>query len=172
VRLQHPMSGCFVSYAREDETVARELVTALEAKGADVWWDVNAITMGAPLDDSLRSAVADARFLLLMATQAADRSSYVRLEIETAIQHGLRIIPIVSGDELPPGIAAMQASAPQAFDAPICIAAGEQVDAFARVLARLQRTPAEQLRWLQAQPLYDTLSRELRQARMQGVVGS
>jgi hypothetical protein len=33
MRLQHPVSSCFVSYARPDEGVARELVAFLEAKG-------------------------------------------------------------------------------------------------------------------------------------------
>ena len=93
MRLRHSSCPAFVSYAREDETFARDLVTQLEAKGADVWWDLNAITLGTPLDQSLRSAVSGSRYLLLIATPAAGKSEYVRLEIETAVRNGLCIVP-------------------------------------------------------------------------------
>lgn len=167
VRLQQPVHSCFVSYARPDEGVARELVKFLESKGADVWFDVNAITLGTPLDDSLRSAVADARFLFLVATPAADHSSYVRLEIETAIQNGLHIVPITPDGRLPPGIASLQASAPGSFGDLIPAPDADRANAFPLALARLQRTPEDQLRWLQAQPLYASLSNRLTQARVQ-----
>lgn len=167
VRLQHPVNSCFVSYARPDEAVARELVTFLEGKGADVWFDLNAIKLGTPLDESLRSAVADARFLLLVATPAADHSSYVRLEIETAIQRGLHIVPIAPEGRLPPGITSLQASAPSSFGPPISAPDSDRANAFTLALARLQRTPEEQLRWLQSQASYRSLCNHLTQARLQ-----
>jgi hypothetical protein len=86
MRLQHPAASCFISYARVDEPLAQELVAHLEAKGADVWWDLNAITLGAALDETLRTAAHSASCLFLIATPAADRSAYVRLEVETAIR--------------------------------------------------------------------------------------
>jgi len=167
IRLRHPLSPCFVSYARPDEGFARELVTFLEAKGADVWWDLNAITMGTPLDRSLRSAVTDAHFLLLVATPAADQSSYVKLEIETAIQQGLRIIPIAPEGRLAPGISSLHASAPSSFELPIFAPNADRANTFALAIARLQRTPEEQLRWLQVQPSYRSLCTQLKQARLQ-----
>jgi hypothetical protein len=167
VGLQHPVNACFVSYARPDEGVARELVTFLERRGADVWFDLHAIQMGTPLDQSLRSAVADARFLLLVATPAADRSSYVRLEIETAIQQGLRIIPISPEDVLPPTIASLQASAPGSFEPPILALDSDRQNVFAFVLARLQRAPQDQLSWLRSQPSYRSGCHQLTGARLQ-----
>ena len=167
MRLQHPVSSCFLSYARQDEGVARELVTFLETKGADVWWDLHAITLGTPLDKSLRAAVADARSLLLVATPAADRSSYVRMEVETAIQQGLHIISIVPEGRLPPGITSLQASAPSSFGSPVSVPDSDRANAFTLALARLQRTPDEQLHWLQSQASYRGLCNHLTQARLQ-----
>src|SRR5262249_17881491 len=147
--------------------VTRELVKFLEGKGADVWFDLNAIKLGTRLDESLRSAVADARFLLLIATPAADHSSYVRLEIETAIQQGLHIIPIAPDGRMPPGITSLQVSAPSCFGPSISLPDSDRANAFALALARLERTPEEQLRWLQSQALYRSLCNHLRLARQQ-----
>jgi nucleotide-binding universal stress UspA family protein len=163
MRLLLPMTSCFVSYARADEAFVRELVDHLEAKGADVWLDLNAITLGKPLDASLRAAVADTGFLFLVATDAADQSSYVRLEAATAIERGLRIVPVVRGAGMPAGFEALIASKPAAFDPVIDASAG--MDAFASALARLRRTPEEQVRWLTSQPLYAQLRDRVARAR-------
>jgi hypothetical protein len=170
MRLQHPPHACFVSYARPDEAVARDLVARLEAKGADVWWDLHAITLGAPLDDSLRSAVADATVLFLVATPTTDRSAYVRVEVETAIRNGLRIVAIAPDGRLPPALQTLQASAHGAFDKPIVLGA-DTAPAFDAALARLQRTPEEQLRWLQSQAMYRDLHRDLAAAREEAARG-
>lgn len=143
VRLRHPLCPAFVSYARADEGFARELVAGLEAKGADVWWDLNSLALGAPLDDSLRSAVGDAKFLLVVETAAAAKSEYVQLEIETAVKRGLQVIPIRPDGE----------------------GAGDLANVVSELLARLERSPAEQLRWLQLQPTYRGLCEQLAQAR-------
>jgi hypothetical protein len=142
VRLQQPAFSCFVSYARADEAFARDLVTYLEAKGTDVWLDLHALTLGAPLDEALRSAVRGARVLFHVSTPAADRSAYVRMEVETATRAGLRV------ERLP-------AAAP-----------GPDRDAlFASALAHLQRSPADQLAWLRAHPAFGALTASLAQAR-------
>jgi TIR domain len=165
MRLEHPACSCFISYARPDEGFARELVTQLEAKGADVWWDLNAITLGTPLDESLRSAVGDARFLFLIATPAADQSLYVRLEVETAIRQGLHIVPIAPEGRLPTGLQTLLASAPGSFEPFISALDADRATALASALARLQRTSDERLRWLQSQGSYKSLHTHLTQTR-------
>jgi hypothetical protein len=119
MRLQHLVASCFISYARVDEPLAQELAAHLEAKGADVWWDLNAITLGAPLDETLRTAVHSASCLFLIATPAAGRSAYVRLEVETALRQGLRIVPISPDGRMPASLDALRASAPSGFEPPI-----------------------------------------------------
>jgi hypothetical protein len=165
MRLQHPTCPSFVSYARSDEAFARELVAHLEAKGADVWWDLNSIALGMPLDGSLRAAVGDARFLLLIATPAADKSPYVRLELETAIRRGLRVIPISLDGQVPAGLQSVFDSAPDSIEPIISAIDSERASAPASALARLARSPADQLRWLQTQAPYQRLVNHLAQAR-------
>jgi hypothetical protein len=165
MRLQHPARSCFISYARADEPLAHELVAHLEAKGADVWWDLNAITLGAPLDETLRTAVQSANCLFLIATPAADQSSYVRLEVEAALRQGLRIVPVLPGEGLPSGFGALRASAPSGFEPPIAAAPAERETALAAALARLQRTPREQLEWLRSLPSFQSLSGHIASAR-------
>lgn len=165
MRLQHPTASCFISYARVDEPLAQELVAHLEAKGADVWWDLNAITLGAPLDETLRTAVHSASCLFLIATPAADRSAYVRLEVETAVRQGLRIVPILPDGRMPAGLDALRASAPSGFEPPISSPDAERTTALAAALARLQRTPREQLDWLRSQATFQSLRGHLAKGR-------
>ena len=165
MRLRHPFYPAFVSYAREDEGFARELVAHLEAKGADVWWDLQSITLGTPLDGSLRSAVSGARYLLLIATEAAGKSPYVRIEIETAIRDGLRIVPIVPSGQIPGGLRSLLDSAHDATEASISAIDSERASIMTSALTRLERSPSEQLRWLQSQAPYETLCKDLAQAR-------
>jgi hypothetical protein len=171
MRLRHPVCPSFVSYARPDEGFARELVAHLEAKGADVWWDLNSITLGTPLGGSLRSAVGDARFLLLVATPAADKSPYVRLEVETAIREGLRVIPISLDGRIPAGLQSLLDSAPDTLEPTISANDSERAGLAASVLARLERSPSEQLGWLQSQPAYANLLKYLAEARANLVGG-
>ena len=165
MRLQHPAASCFISYARVDEPLAKELVAHLEAKGADVWWDLNAITLGAPLDETLRAAVHSASCLFLIATPAADRSAYVRLEVETAIRQGLRIVPILPDGRMPAGLDALRASAPSGFEPPISSPEAERTTALAAALARLQRTPREQLDWLRSLATFQSLRGHVSEGR-------
>lgn len=165
MRLQHPAASCFISYARVDEPLAQELVAHLEAKGADVWWDLNAITLGAPLDETLRTAVQSASCLFLIATPAAGRSAYVRLEVETALRQGLRIVPISPDGRMPAGLDALRASAPSGFEPPIGSPDAERATALAAALARLQRTPREQLDWLRSLATFQSLRGHLTRGR-------
>lgn len=165
MRLEHPSCPAFVSYARADEVFARDLVAHLEAKGADVWWDLNSIALGMPLDGSLRAAVGDAGFLFVIATPAADQSPYVRMEVETAIRRGLRVVPIGLDAPVPAGLRAMFDAAPDSIEPIISAIGPDRAIAPAVALARLTRPPAEQLRWLKSQPLYGTLVDQLVQAR-------
>jgi len=165
VRLRHPSCPSFVSYARPDEGFARELVVQLEAKGADVWWDLNSITLGTPLDGSLRSAVGDAGLLLLVATPAADKSPYVHLEVETAIRQGLCVVPISLDGQVPEGLQSLLDSAPGSIEPIISAIDSERLNVATSVLAQLECSPSEQLRWLQSQALYQDLRTRLAQIR-------
>jgi hypothetical protein len=168
VALKLPVESCFVSYARLDEDLAKALVMSLEAKGADVWFDVDSLSPGAPLDESLRAGVSDARFLLLLATEAASRSEYVHTELNTAIDRGLKIVPVLQGEGLPEGFISVRAAVPDVFESPIRVGGPEDRRGFAAVLSRLDRTPEQQARWIQSRPLYSQLRQRLEARRRAG----
>jgi hypothetical protein len=165
MRLRHPSCPAFVSYAREDEAFARDLVTQLEGKGADVWWDLNAITLGTPLDQSLRSAVSGSRYLLLIATPAAGKSEYVRLEIETAVRNGLRIVPVVPDGQAPVAIQSLLDSAPGTTEPVTGATDSARAGIAMSILSRLERSPVEQLEWLQGQTTYEDFRQQLARVR-------
>ena len=157
MRLQHPACACFISYARQDESLARELVAHLEAKGADVWWDLDAMTLGTPLDASLSRGVEEAKILFLIATPAADASTYVQFEVESALRQGLRIVPITPEGRLPAGLRSKLASIPGSVESLISASDADRLPAFTAALDHLQRAPDERLRWLQSRALYKSL---------------
>jgi hypothetical protein len=162
VRLQHPALSCFVSYARRDESFAQGLVKTLEAKGADVWFDLNALTLGSTLDESLSGGIGDAHILFVIATPAGEASSYVRFEVETAVARGLRIVALAPNRKLPPRLRSLMA----ASDVVVLNSNGDADAVFETALAELRRDPEEQLRWLQSQPLYGTLREHLSKQRV------
>ena len=123
------------------------------------------MTLGAPLDESLRSAVGDARFLLLLASPAADKSPYVHLEVETAIRRGLRVVPFSLDGRIPAGLQSLLDSAPDSIEPIISAIDSQRASAPTLTLARLERPPSEQLGWLQSQAPYQNLRKHLAQAR-------
>ncbi len=165
MRLRIPVAPAFVSYARPDEAFARELVANVEAKGADVWWDLNALTLGSALDDSLRAAVSGSRYLLLVATPAAARSDYVRFELDAALRHGLRVVAICPDGEVPSELRVVLGAAPASVDPVVTGGGRDRTQVAADVLARLARAPEQRLEWLCSQPVYQDLRRRLANGR-------
>jgi hypothetical protein len=163
MRLQHTRRPCFVSYARADEPLAREIVKYLEAKGADVWWDLGSLVLGVPLEGGLRSAVGGAAVVFVIASRAAAQSEYVRMELEAAIAQGVSIVPIAPDGSLPDGIASLLASA--TVGPVISALETERAAVPALALRCLERSPAEQLHHLTTDKLYQSLSDRLARQR-------
>lgn len=161
--LRFPRRSCFVSYARADETLARELVDHLEAKGADVWWDINALTLGTGLDATLGARAGGASLLFLLATEAAAMSSYVQLEVQAALREGLDVVCLCSEGRLPPGVA--QWLAPAGARASSIDVSDDRASAFSAALSRLERDARAQLDWLESRAPYRNLLGHLRAAR-------
>ena len=73
------MANVFLSYAREDTARAGPLAQALEAFGHSVWWDQN-ITGGEQFAHAIEQALNDADAVVVVWTDAACRSPWVRDE--------------------------------------------------------------------------------------------
>lgn len=73
------MSEIFLSYAREDRSIAAQLAGALRARGWSVWWD-REIATGKPFDDAIENALAGARCVIVLWSAASVASDWVKSE--------------------------------------------------------------------------------------------
>jgi hypothetical protein len=87
------------------------------------------------------------------------------LEVKTAIRQGLRVVPISLDGQVPAGLQSLLESAPDSIEPIISAIDSERASVPTSVLARLERAPSEQLRWLQSQALYQYLRTRLAQMR-------
>lgn len=121
------MDGIFISYRRDDSAgYAGRLYDRLAAHfGSDrVFMDVEGIEPGVDFVSAIEDAVASCRVLIVMigdewthAIDAAGRrrlddpGDFIRIETATALQRGIRVVPVLVGgavmplaDELPPDL--------------------------------------------------------------------
>jgi len=104
-----PMIRVFISYAREDLNLARELQQGLDAAGFEVWMDVDALEGGEDWDATIKNELQSTDFVLIVYSDALYRKtdSYVNKEIHLAVERSMRIrgqyiIPLRTND-LPSG---------------------------------------------------------------------
>lgn len=101
----------FVSYSHQDSAFTQHLVSDLRAAGAEVWYDVSGIDHGdfmQRIDEALRQC----EWLVLVLTQAAIDSPYVRMEVSAALhrvqqRYMQAVIPVLAEPCLPDSIPAL-----------------------------------------------------------------
>lgn len=90
----------FLSYNHNDKRAARRLGSQLKLVGADVWFDDWEVAAGDSIIGKVNEALAMVDTLILVWSAHADRSQWVRAELETAIARFLgedrrfRVIPV------------------------------------------------------------------------------
>ena len=101
----------FVSYSHQDSAFTQHLVSDLQAAGAEVWYDVSGIDHGdfmQRIDEALRQC----EWLVLVLTQAAIDSPYVRMEVSAALhrvqqRYMQAVIPVLAEPCSPDSIPAL-----------------------------------------------------------------
>lgn len=89
-------SDVFISYRRTDRDFTRQLVTALEGQGREVWIDWEDIPPGSlDFTDDIRRGVEAADAFVAVLSPAYLESEYCLGELALAIEHGKRIVPLV-----------------------------------------------------------------------------
>ena len=73
----------FLSYARDDQLVARKFAEALEREGLAVWWDV-ALRSGDAYDETMEQALKAAKAVVVLWSKASVQSRWVRSEATLA----------------------------------------------------------------------------------------
>ena len=101
------MSGhIFVSHGSEDSEEANRLAAFIEAKGAKVWIAPRDVRPGQDYSEQLQEAIEQAAAFVVLITDKANRSPYVRAETEMAFSTGKPIFPVRLSDLQPaPGLA-------------------------------------------------------------------
>jgi class 3 adenylate cyclase/tetratricopeptide (TPR) repeat protein len=83
----------FLSYARDDQAVARKFAEALERDGLAVWWDV-ALRSGEAYDVVMEAALKSAKAVVVLWSKKSVDSRWVRAEATQADQNGT-LVPVM-----------------------------------------------------------------------------
>jgi hypothetical protein len=87
------MTDVFISYARKDEAIAERLAEALEKLGWSAWWD-RRIRTGGRFDRVIEEAIKNAKAVIVMWSEHAVESDWVRGEAYFAVEHRKNFMPV------------------------------------------------------------------------------
>ena len=101
----------FISYARTDKALVRALHEALAARQRDVWVDWEDIHPSEKFMEAIERAIEAANAFVFVISPDSIRSTTSRHELEHAVAHGKKLIPIVyrdsAADPVPASLAAL-----------------------------------------------------------------
>lgn len=92
----------FVSYARPDRAIAAKLIAVIEAAGFRVWWD-DLIDGGDRFGPRISQALEDARAIIVLWSQAAIASHWVKDEATRGIERNCLVPVSIDGSDPPLG---------------------------------------------------------------------
>jgi PQQ-dependent catabolism-associated CXXCW motif protein len=101
------MSGhVFISHASENRDEANELVALIEAKGMTAWIAPRDVRPGFDYSEELQRALENCTAFVVLVTDDANTSPYVRAETEMAFSNQKPMLPVRLGEITPaPGLA-------------------------------------------------------------------
>ncbi|MDR1966223.1 MAG: toll/interleukin-1 receptor domain-containing protein [Synergistaceae bacterium] len=99
-------SFVFVSYAHSDAWRVFPIIESVSGSGFSIWYD-KGINISSTWTDEIAAAIMKCKIFIVFITKESVGSSYVRSEIEFALNNKIRTIPVyLDGMEvLPPGLA-------------------------------------------------------------------
>ncbi|MDR1885183.1 MAG: toll/interleukin-1 receptor domain-containing protein, partial [Synergistaceae bacterium] len=99
-------SFVFVSYGHLDSEVVFPIIEGIDASGYSVWYD-KGINISSTWTDEIAVAILNCKVLVVFLTKESAASSYVRSEIEFALNNRIRVIPVYLDGigAIPPGLA-------------------------------------------------------------------
>ena len=96
------MSDIFISYARRESSIAKQLATALERKGFSIWWD-HQIKAGLSWANEIENELAGAKCVIVLWSENSVNSEWVKEEASYA-RDLKKLIPVIVEDvEIPFG---------------------------------------------------------------------
>jgi TolB-like protein len=94
------VSDVFLSYARDDATIARRVAKALEAAGHEVWWDTH-LPAHRAYSEEIERRLEQAKAVVVLWSTSAAQSQWVRAEADFARERG-KLVQAQLDDGLPP----------------------------------------------------------------------
>jgi len=90
----------FVSHSHHDKSIARRVVRFLRAFGVSAWLDEREIELGSRLDNAIETAIRGSDAVVVIATNAAAGSPWVKQELGFACERSpkIRIYPLYVDD--------------------------------------------------------------------------
>jgi len=85
----------FISYSRADSGFATKLATNLRNAGINIWFDQLDIPAGTRWDDEIQKALQSAGTVLVILSTSSAASANVLDEVDYAIDHNKRLIPVM-----------------------------------------------------------------------------
>ena len=107
------MSDVFISYSRRDIAFARLIREALQESEIDTWIDWERIPVGERWWQEITQAIENANVFMFIISQHSIGSKVCRDEIDLALKHHKRIIPILVDEMSPEDIQAFVPELPQ-----------------------------------------------------------
>src|SRR5262245_55858353 len=92
-RQNRAMADIFLSYAHEDQPIARQLAQRLAKGGWSVWWD-RELPSGANFREEIQRQLDEARCVVVLWSNAAVASHFVTDEAEEGIKNN-RLVPVM-----------------------------------------------------------------------------
>lgn len=93
--------AAFISYATPDRPKAEAICDSLEAKGLKCWIAPRDVRSGRNYPEEIIRGIGLCRCLVLVLSEAANESTFVRLEVERAVSKRKPVFPIRVEDVLP-----------------------------------------------------------------------
>ncbi len=88
----------FVSHASEDAELVQAICDTFDKNGIPYWVSTKHIKLGEDFASVIPPAIAASKIMLVVLSQHAVASSYVRREVDIAVKREKLIIPVIVGD--------------------------------------------------------------------------
>src|SRR5687767_4544246 len=83
----------FISYSQRDDDVARAIYTALEANGVHCWYAAHSVGLSDDFNEDIMRGIKRTRLMVVVVSEEAQRSDYVKNEVQQAINLKKAILP-------------------------------------------------------------------------------
>ena len=91
----------FVSYSRADSSIVHAIVAKLRANSFRCWMDVDGISSGEVFIQAIAGAISSSYAVVIFWSEHSSHSSWIKNEIEFAIQRRKVIVPVLIDDSDP-----------------------------------------------------------------------